>query len=112
MLRPITRKMTDESGGGTYRFTFYCDVCGKPYQSPAYDSTVVTVPDRRAQEIEYNDAYERANNEVLKNFNRCPACQRVVCDECFNILEDMDICRVCSAPATAEIIRRDRNGTY
>ena len=97
MLRPITRKMTDESSNGKYRFTFYCDVCEKPYQSPAYASLSENGPDPRTRETEHNDAYERANNEVLKSVNRCPACQRVVCDDCFNILDDTDMCKMCNA---------------
>ena len=96
MLRPITRKMTDESNGSIYSFTFYCDICGKPFKSPLYDSLTGDEQDVKTQEVEHNDAYERANNEVLKSFNRCPSCQRVVCDDCFSILDDIDVCKECS----------------
>ena len=97
MLRPITMKFTDESSDSFYSFTFYCDICEKPYKSPEYDSLTGDNHDPGNWGVEHKDAYERANNEVLKQFNRCPTCGRVVCDECFSILDDMDVCKECNA---------------
>ena len=96
MLKPITQKLTDESEGGAYRFTFYCDICGAPKQSDAYQSMseVTQSPDKL--EAEHNAAYERANRAAMSLFNRCPVCKRYVCDKCFRILEDMDKCSDCA----------------
>ena len=102
MLKPITQLMTDESEGGIFRFTFYCDVCGSAKQShpfisetEGYDKLVASAERDR----EHSDAYERANREMIRSFNRCPLCMRFVCDDCFNLLEDKYLCSKCNAEA-------------
>ena len=94
-MKPLTTKMTDESADGSYRFTFYCDICGKPHRSPAYQSMTGGEGDERERKAEYEDAYARANREMLNKFSRCPVCQRVVCDECFDAGGDYDMCVEC-----------------
>ena len=96
MLKPITQKMTDESEGGVYRFTFYCDICGQPRQSIPYYSDTKGCTDTHARETEHIAAYERANREAISWFNRCPICMRLVCDQCFRILDEMDMCNECA----------------
>lgn len=90
MLEAVTKKFTDESADGVYRFTFYCDICGKTWESIPYSSinNVLSVYER-------NSAFERANREASLQFNRCPVCRLIVCDDCFRILEDKDICFKC-----------------
>ena len=95
MLKPLTTKMTDELVGGEYSFTFYCDVCGKPHRSPAYQSMTLGGGDEKERKAEYEDAYALANREMLNKFSRCPVCQRVVCDECFDVFGDYDMCVEC-----------------
>jgi len=100
MLKPITQKMTDESEGGIFRFTFYCDVCGSAKQSHPYRSETAgysTLADPAEREKEHNDAYERANREMIRSFNRCPVCKRLVCDDCFYLLDDKHLCKECNA---------------
>lgn len=31
-----------------------------------------------------------------KSFNRCPICHRWVCDDCFMVCEDLDMCGQCA----------------
>ena len=102
MLRPITQKMTDESEGGIYRFTFYCDNCGAPRQSEAYQSISEEALSPEKREIEHNDAYERANHAAMSWFNRCPGCKRYVCDYCYRVLDNMDLCDECAAHLTKQ----------
>ena len=75
MLSPITKKYTDESSMKQFRFTFYCDCCGKPIPAQAYDfnsafaqKTFLSNDEKEARAIIYANehrlAYERANNEV------------------------------------------------
>ena len=103
MLEPITKKYSDRSDGNVYSFIFYCDVCEKPWFSVPYHSQTKSLFDLRERESERVAAYERANREAITHFNRCPACKRVVCDDCFRILDDKDVCNVCLA-------RQDQNG--
>ena len=88
--------MTDESEGGVYRFTFCCDICGSPWQSNPFHSDLEGTPDSRIRESEYNAAYERANREAMNWFSRCPVCKRFLCDKCFRILEEQDMCVECA----------------
>jgi len=97
MLKPITKKISDESDSGIYRFTFYCDICGAPHQSVPYESETLNKIDPARREAEHNAAYERANREIMNHFNRCPMCGRVVCDNCFRILDESDMCFECAA---------------
>jgi len=98
MLKPVTARMTDESEGNIYRFTFYCDLCGAPRQSETYESRVAedAGTDSCERITDHHAAYERANFEALHYFNRCPVCKRMVCDDCYNILDKTDMCKKCA----------------
>ena len=37
-----------------------------------------------------------AVGEALEHFNACPLCGRLVCDHCFIICDDLDMCRSCT----------------
>ena len=92
--------MTDESDCGVYRFTFYCDICDSPWKSDPYRSMSEEPDDAIKRDSEHNAAYERANRVAMSFFNRCPKCRMYVCDKCFNILEEMDLCDKCANSRT------------
>lgn len=102
MLEPVTKKMTDDSTGKAFAFAFYCELCGKPWQSVPV-SRMHPVEERKGRKAEserrreHDAAYERANLEAISHFNRCPVCRRWVCDECFRILPERDVCKDCAA---------------
>ncbi len=52
---------------------------------------------------ELEDAWERAVTEALEHFSRCPICKRLVCDRCFLLSEDIDLCADCA-------VRSQENG--
>jgi hypothetical protein len=61
---------------------------------------------------EHEQAFERAKNEAMRHFHRCPACQKYVCDACHN--EDEGMCVECAprqevavAKARADAMRRN-----
>lgn len=39
----------------------------------------------------------RAVKEAEKVFNLCPICNRIVCDYCFLICDDIDLCSSCAS---------------
>ena len=41
-------------------------------------------------------AREKAAAEASEIFSRCPVCGRLVCDRCFLICEDLDLCIACA----------------
>lgn len=45
---------------------------------------------------EWERARERAAEEASEEFNLCPICGRLVCNHCFLICEDLDICVSCA----------------
>ena len=40
---------------------------------------------------------EQAVEEGEQVFSVCPICGRLVCDGCFMVCEDLDMCRACAA---------------
>lgn len=90
MLTSCTKKYNDESNEQTFRFTFYCDRCGKPYQSAALKFTGADTTDTECEkelwelrwQKEHSQSFDRANHEAAYHFFRCPGCGEYVCDDC------------------------------
>lgn len=93
MLRSITKRFADNSTMTQFEFEFYCDCCGKPLppikitpQNRFKKKLWLSRDEREARAIIYaNDhsqAYERANNEVRHELNRCEVCGEMVCEDC------------------------------
>ncbi len=115
MLDPITKRYEDASDMKRFEFVFFCDCCGRAIPSTALDfhsgfrrKLFLTAEEREARAIIYADhhskAYERANNEVLHELNRCERCGDMVCEDCtvYNETDDGGvICRKCRT----EVIR-------
>ena len=51
---------------------------------------------RTLYEREREAAREKAAAEAAEIFNYCPVCGRLVCDRCFLICEDLDLCIACA----------------
>jgi hypothetical protein len=103
MLEPITKNMTDNSTEESFCFTFYCDICKASWESipvkfsqAVDDATEKHINIRSVRESDHYAAYERANHEAMQYFNRCPVCKRWVCDRCFSIMSDRDVCKECA----------------
>ena len=105
MLKTITKKYRDRSTEGFFKFSFYCDKCGREWTSDEYPfehgfSEELTADEKKAKEIlfrvDHGAAFERANLEARLRFNQCSSCGRFVCDECFAMEEDYEVCRDCA----------------
>lgn len=110
MLVPITKKYADDSSLKQFRFTFYCDCCGKAIPTQAYDfhnnflkKKFLSNDEKEARAIiyasEHSKAYERANNEVRLNLNRCEICGNMVCEECSVYTDKLNggiCCKICA----------------
>lgn len=105
MLDPVTKKFENGSTLEYFKFTFFCDVCGKavkeityPYKPPFKAKFFISKSERKARELiwqsDHASAYDRANKEVLLYFNHCPVCGRRVCDDCYNDADGK--CNECS----------------
>jgi hypothetical protein len=106
VLEAITNKYTDLSTADSFAFRFYCDDCGREWQSAPIAfccDGFAQPPEESVRSMLWNGqheaAYERANREALFHFNLCPLCGRRVCDECFYVsdTEHTDVCKQCDS---------------
>lgn len=108
MLKSVTKRFHDQSTDTAFRFVFYCDLCGKAWESDAYPfddpfAGNAEGGEKRARDIlwrtEHDAAYERANLEARLHFNRCERCGKNVCDDCYELCvcsDGRDVCAACS----------------
>jgi hypothetical protein len=48
-------------------------------------------------EQEFRSARQAAVRHVTEHVNFCPICKRLVCNQCFLICEDLDMCSQCAS---------------
>lgn len=122
---PFTNNYNDLSDENGYQFEFRCDVCGSGYRSEFIRSNVGTVgnilsgasslvgglfgsaanaadrvkdiTDRGARD----EALQKAANEIMPLFTRCPRCNNWVDETCWN--EARGLCVGCAPKLAAEM---------
>lgn len=101
MKRVMKEAMGDCSTTGEFRFLVRCQECGRTWHSsPVRFSKAGAEPETEGMrtifhalyEQEREAAREKAAAEASEIFSRCPVCGRLVCDRCFLICEDLDLC--------------------
>ena len=84
-----------------FRFRVTCGCCGAAYgNKPMRFSKSDDLPTTRSKQIIYDALYEQefaeARRVAIRNaaeqLNYCPICKRLVCNECFLICDDLDMC--------------------
>ena len=89
-----------------FRFRVTCGCCGAAYgNKPMRFSKADEPPITRSKQIIYNALYEQefaeARRVAIRNaaeqLNYCPICKRLVCNECFLICDDLDMCAQCAS---------------
>ena len=105
MKRVMKEAMGDCSTTGAFRFLVRCQECGRTWHSsPVRFSKAGAEPETEGMrtifhalyEQEREAAREKAAAEASEIFSRCPVCGRLVCDRCFLICEDLDLCIACA----------------
>ncbi len=105
MKRVVKEAMGDCSTVEEFRFLVRCQECGGIWHSsPIRFSKAGAEPEsegmrtilRTLYEREREAAREMAAAEAAEIFNYCPVCGRLVCDRCFLICEDLDLCIACA----------------
>lgn len=105
MKQVIKEAMGDCSTVEEFRFLVRCQECGGIWHSsPIRFSKAGAEPEsegmrtilRTLYEREREAAREMAAAEAAEIFNYCPVCGRLVCDRCFLICEDLDLCIACA----------------
>jgi len=89
-------------------FDFYvtCESCGEEYGNTVVRfSKAGMFPVTQSEKILWNALYEQemrmARQTAVRNaaeqMNYCPICKKVVCNQCFVICDELDMCKHCAA---------------
>lgn len=105
MQRTLQDILTDCSSEDRLQFSITCEECGKVWKSKGVVfSEARTPPATEGKKVIYDALYQQekkaARIMALKAgenlFSKCPICHRWVCDECFMVCEDLDMCKCCA----------------
>lgn len=105
MKRVVKEAMGDCSTVEEFRFLVRCQECGGIWHSsPIRFSKAGAEPETEGMRTVFRTLYERereasrekAAAEASEIFSQCPVCGRLVCDRCFLICEDLDLCIACA----------------
>ncbi|MBE7018167.1 MAG: hypothetical protein E7420_08510 [Ruminococcaceae bacterium] len=106
MKKLVELMLENYSTRDTFRFRISCDACGTEYANkPVRFSKSGIDPPNESKKIIFDAIYEQefrharqtALSEAAENLNFCPICKRLVCNRCFLICDDLDMCKECAA---------------
>ena len=105
MQRLLNDILTDCSTNDQFQFSVTCQECGREWKSqPIAFSKAGIPPAAEGKKVIYaalyqrekEAAYQQAEKHAETHFSRCPICHRWVCDDCFMVCADLDMCRRCA----------------
>ena len=88
-----------------FLFRISCANCGLAYgNQPVRFSKAGIAPNTQSQQVIYEalyeqelrDARQRAVRSAAEHMNFCPICRRLICNQCFLICDDLDMCKACA----------------
>ena len=106
MRKLVEAALENLSSREVFLFRVTCASCGAEYgNKPMRFSKAEVPPVTQSKQIIYNAIYEQEYNVVrqtairnaAEHMNYCPICKRLVCNQCFLICDDLDMCRQCAA---------------
>ena len=89
-----------------FLFRIACGACGTEYANkPVRFSKAGEVPGSAKKKIIFDAIYEQefqsakisAVRAAAEHLNYCPICKRLICNRCFLICDDLDMCRQCAS---------------
>ena len=105
MKKLVEAVLENRSTKEMFLFRVTCGNCGTEYgNKPIRFSRAGIPPVTQSKKIIYDALYEQEFNEARRrailnaaeHMNYCPICKQLVCNQCFLICEDMDMCRSCA----------------
>ena len=105
MSHIVKERLQDCSTKEAFLFSLGCEECGEVWKCrPVRFSRAGVVPETTGKQIVFETLYQRekeaamarAAGEAAGAFNTCPVCHRLVCDHCFLICDDLDLCLSCA----------------
>ena len=116
----VASVLEDLSTREVFLFRVSCAGCATEYTSRPVrfsraDSIADTLGKQTLLHALYSQEQETARRCAIRNaaehMNYCPICKRIVCDRCFLICDDLDMCRQCAGaldqkgmPVVAEVV--------
>lgn len=88
-----------------FLFRVRCSSCGAEYgNKPRRFSKAGVEPENGNRRVIFDVLYEQelrqarqfAIRDAAEHMNYCPVCKRLVCDGCFLICDELDLCRECA----------------
>jgi len=101
----IEEYLEDCSTQEKFQYQIQCENCGKIWKSKSRPfSQACMAPSTEGKRIIYKTLYHRekaeafslAAQEAKEVFSRCPICGHLVCDDCFMLCEEIEMCRDCA----------------
>ena len=106
MKKLIDYVLENRSTKEEFVFRVSCASCGAEFgNKPVRFSKADTIPSSQSKQIIYEALYEQeledtrqtAIRNAAEHLNYCPICKKLVCNQCFMICEDIDMCIRCAA---------------
>ena len=106
MKKLIEQMLENLSTKDTFLFRITCGECGREYaNNPVKFSKAGITPQTQGKRILYDAVYEQefqsarlhSIQKAAEHLNYCPICRRLVCNRCFLICDDLDMCKQCAA---------------
>lgn len=98
--------LEDLSTREVFLFRIACGICDAECANrPTRFSKADVIPSTPQKKIIYDAIYEQefqsarrsAIREAAERLNYCPICKRLVCNRCFLICDDLDMCMQCAS---------------
>lgn len=106
MKKLIERMLENLSTRDVFLFRVACGSCGTEYgNKPIRFSKAEVIPQTPKKAALYEILYAQelqtarlsAVRDAAEHLNYCPICKRLVCNRCFLICEDLDMCKQCAS---------------
>lgn len=105
MRHVVMEQLQDRSTQDEFIFSLRCSECGDVWNSESVRFSRAGVkPETPEKKIIYDTLYRMEKEAAMKRAAKaavtmvsfCPICRRLVCDYCFMICEDLDMCQSCA----------------
>lgn len=105
MRDELIKYMKDCSSEDAFCFKFMCSSCGTWWRSRLipFSKSGRRTEDKNKKIIynalyrrEWNNARNAVLDEAVNYLSICPICHGLICDRCFLICDEIEMCRVCA----------------
>ena len=106
MKKLIEMLLENLSTREVFLFRIACGACGGEFANkPVKFSKAGVIPQSPEKRALYDAVYEQefrsaqlsSIREAAEHLNYCPICKRLVCNRCFLICQDLDMCAQCAS---------------